>query len=187
MFKSYRHFAHYFYFYSLDYKTTLCDCFLSCELARLLGVISGQGIHQRRAEGIVRLQANLVELLPHLGGLFGREPLLDDGADKGGKLGLLPAGGVAQLDVHKVEALEGVLGDDAAKQVDAALRAGVALDGGALVDDLELAAVGRHLEVVGGHNGDDGEEGTSGFPAFRALHFMSLVVDAGGIFFSFGP
>lgn len=147
---------------------------LSRKLARLLGIVRSKGVHERRAEGVVRLQTDLVELLPDLGRLVGREALLDDGADKGGELGLLPALAVAQLDVHKVEALEGVLGLDAAEQVHAARGARVALDGGGRVDDLELGLVGRHLEVVRRHDGNDGEEGAGRLPALGALHMIRV-------------
>lgn len=70
--------------------------------------------------------------------------------------------------MDKVKALEGVLLLDAPEQVDAAVAAGVSLDGGALVDDLELVAVGGDGELVLGDDGDDGEEGALGLPALGA-------------------
>lgn len=56
--------------------------------------------------------------------------------------------------------------DDAAKEMDAAVFAGVALDGGGRIDDVQFLGVGGDAEFVGGDDTDDGEEGAGGLPAF---------------------
>ncbi len=81
---------------------------------------------------------------------------------------MLPALLVRALYVHEVEAVEGVLLLDASIQVHAAVAAGVALDGSALVDDGQLVAVRRHRDLVPGDDGDDGEESALRLPAFGA-------------------
>lgn len=81
--------------------------------------------------------------------------------------------------MHKVEALEGVVLLDAAEEVHAAVLAGVALDGGGLVDDGQLGPVGGHGELVAGHDGNHGEERAGGLPALGAAAGV-VVEDVGG-------
>lgn len=128
----------------------------------------GDGVHQRRRESIVRLETKVLELSADLVGLFGREALLNDGRNKGSELRLLPALVVGELDVDKVETLEGVLLLDAAEHVNTAVAASVSLDSSALVDDGELVGVGSNLELVAGDDSDDGEESTLRLPALGA-------------------
>jgi len=68
--------------------------------------------------------------------------------------------------------------DDAPEQVDAALLARVALDGGRRVDDAQFLRVGCHGEFVDWDDADDGEEGASRFPALGAAAGM-VVQDVG--------
>jgi hypothetical protein len=128
----------------------------------------GDGVHQRRGESIVRLEAKLLELGANLVGLVSGEALLDDGRDEGSELRLLPAVVVGELDVNEVETLEGVLLLDAAEHVNTAVAAGVSLDSSALVDDGELVTVGGNLKLIAGDDSDDGEESTLGLPALGA-------------------
>jgi hypothetical protein len=128
----------------------------------------GDGVHQRGRQGIVGLEAKVLELLSNLVGLVSREALLDDGRDKGGELRLLPALLIRELDVDKVETLEGVIVLNATEQVDTAVTAGVSLNSSALVNDGELVTVGSDLELVAGDDSDDGEESTLRLPALGA-------------------
>lgn len=128
----------------------------------------GDGVHQRGRQSIIGLEAKILELLSNLVGLIGREALLDDGRDKGGELRLLPALFIRELNVDKVETLEGVIVLNATKQVDTAVTAGVSLNSSALVNNSELVTVGSDLELVAGDDSDDGEESTLGLPALGA-------------------
>lgn len=128
----------------------------------------GDGVHQRGRQSIVGLEAKILELLSNLVGLVSREALLNDGRDKGGELRLLPTLVIRELDVDKVETLEGVIVLNASEQVDTAVTAGVSLDSSALVDNSELVTVGSDLDLVTGNDSDDGEESTLGLPALGA-------------------
>lgn len=99
------------------------------KLSALLSCICCHQIHQYRAQHIIRLQSNALELLPDLIDPLGVESLLDNAAHKRRKLRLLPPLGVAQLRVHKVEALEWMVRYNTAVQMDTALFASIALDG----------------------------------------------------------
>lgn len=134
----------------------------------LLSVVGGEEIHQRRGEGVVGVEPDGLELGADLVHLVGVEALLDDGGDEAGELGLLVAAAGEELGVDEVEAAEGVGLLDAAEEVDAAVTAGVALDDGGGVDDLELVLVGGHGDVLAGEDADDGEEGAGGLPALGA-------------------
>lgn len=128
----------------------------------------GDGVHQRGRQSIIGLEAKILELLSNLVGLVGREALLDDGGDKGGELRLLPTLLIRELNVDKVETLEGVIVLNATKQVDTAVTAGVSLNSSALINNSELVTVGSDLELVAGDDSDDGEESTLGLPALGA-------------------
>jgi len=91
--------------------------------------VSGDEIHQRWAKYIICLQALLPELLAYGVHLLRIETLLDDAADEGGELRLLPSLLVTEFNVNEVQALEWMVDDDATEEVDAALLAGIALDG----------------------------------------------------------
>lgn len=64
---------------------------------------------------------------------------------------------------------------DASEQAGAARATGVSVDGGRGVGDVEFFRVGCDGEVGGGDDGNDGEEGAVGLPAFGAA--ASVVVD----------
>lgn len=70
--------------------------------------------------------------------------------------------------MDKVQTLEGVILLNATEQVNSAVLASIALDGGFLVDYGELGGVGGHGDGVTGNNADDGEEGALGLPALGA-------------------
>ena len=70
--------------------------------------------------------------------------------------------------MHKIQAFEGVISDNAAVHVDAALFACVALDGCGRVDDVDFVGVGRHVDLVCGEDANNGEERTGWLPALRA-------------------
>ena len=128
----------------------------------------GDGVHQRGRQSIIGLEAKILELLSNLVGLVGREALLDDGGDKGGELRLLPTLLIRELNVDKVETLEGVIVLNATEQVNTTVTAGVSLNSSALVNNSELVTVGSDLELVAGDDSDDGEESTLGLPALGA-------------------
>ena len=58
--------------------------------------------------------------------------------------------------------------DDATEEMDAAFLAGIALDGGRFVDDVEFIAVGSYRDGILGDHANDREESAFGLPAFRA-------------------
>jgi len=128
----------------------------------------GDGVHQRGRQSIVGLEAKILELSSDLVGLVSGEALLNDGRDKGGELRLLPALVIRELDVDKVETLEGVIILNAAEEMNAAVTAGVSLNSSALVNDSELVTVGSDLDLIAGNDSDDGEESTLGLPALGA-------------------
>src|SRR6185437_6088478 len=98
---------------------------------------------------------------------------LDDRGDEGGEFRRRPTAILRELGVDEVEAVEGVRRVlDAAVHVDAALLAGVTLDGGGGVDHLELAGVRRDGELVAPDDRDLREQGAGRFPAFRAAADM---------------
>lgn len=70
--------------------------------------------------------------------------------------------------MDKVQTLEGVVLLNATEKVDAAVLAGIAQDGGLLVDDGKLGLVGGHGDGVPGHHSDHGEKGALGLPALGA-------------------
>lgn len=70
--------------------------------------------------------------------------------------------------MNEIQALESMIFDDAAVQVYATLLASIALDCGIWVDDGEFVGVGYDFDVVDGHDADDREESSVGFPAFGA-------------------
>jgi hypothetical protein len=132
---------------------------------RLLRCIRRYSIHEGRRQHIVGLQPHRPELGAHVIHPLRVEPLLDDGRHKRRELGFLPALVFRQLDVDEIQSLERVVLLDATEQVHAALLARMSLDHGALVDDLELVAVGGHGHFVLGDHSDDGEEGAGRLPA----------------------
>ena len=70
--------------------------------------------------------------------------------------------------MNKIQPLERMIFDNPAVQVYATLLASIALDCGIGVDDGEFVGVGYDFDIVDGHDTDDGEEGSVGFPAFGA-------------------
>lgn len=70
--------------------------------------------------------------------------------------------------MDEVQTLEGVILLNATEQVNSAILASIALNGGFLVDDSELGGVGGHGDGVTGNNADNGEEGALRLPALRA-------------------
>lgn len=92
------------------------------------------------------------------------------------ELRLLPALVIGQFGVHERQALEGMVLLDGPVHVHTTVLAGVAEDGGILVDDGQLIAVLGDFDLVIWDNGDDGEEGTSWLPALGAAASM-LVQD----------
>src|SRR5438132_1395330 len=81
----------------------------------------------------------------------------------------LPAALLRQLDMEEVEAEEGMsLVLDAPVHVHTAPGAGVALDGGLLVHDLELLVVRGHADLVPSGYADQREQRAFGLPALGA-------------------
>lgn len=100
--------------------------------------------------------------------------MLNGTAHKGGKLGLLPTFVVAQLDMDKVQTVEGVLNFNSSKHVHTAILAGVTLNNCFLVDDVQLVGAGGNGEGRAGYHGYDAEDCARGFPALGAA--ASVVV-----------
>jgi hypothetical protein len=77
--------------------------------------------------------------------------------------------------MEEVEAVQGMARVvDAAVHMHAAGLAGVALDGGVGIDDLELVAVGRDRKVVARRDRHDGEQRAFGLPALGAAACMVM-------------
>lgn len=126
-------------------------------------------IHQPRTQNIIANQPFLLKLPPHIAhALRLHKPSLDHTRRERRELRLLPAPVLAQLDVHEIQAFERVVDLDAAEQVHAALLARVALDGGVLVDDGQLVAVGDDGDLVARQYADEREDGAAGLPALGA-------------------
>lgn len=140
---------------------------VSRQLPILLAGVSSNKIHQRRGQGIVSLQAERLELRANFVHSVRVEALLNDRGHETSELRLLPSLLIGKLGVDKVQSLEGVVNLNAAEQMSAAFLAGVALNGGCLVENLELVCVGSHGEVLLGDYTNDGEESTGGLPALR--------------------
>lgn len=138
------------------------------QLPRLLSSVSSDEIHKGRRQCIVCLQPHRLELAADLAHTVRVEALLDDRGNEGSKLRLLPALLVGQLDVNEVETLKWMVDLDATEQVHSTLLASVSLDGGALVDDLELFWVSSHSDLLLRNDSDNREERSFGFPALRA-------------------
>lgn len=128
-------------------------------------------VHQRRSKAIVRLQPLVLKQCSNIAHLVRIIALLDDGADKSGKLWLLPSARVAQFRVHKVEALERMVVLNSAIHVHATVFASLcrsrryqydssmtggndrrgpymALNSGLLIDNLKFVFVGGDLQFV---------------------------------------
>jgi hypothetical protein len=128
--------------------------------------VSGNHVHQIRAQTIITLQPLLLELTSNIAHLLRIKALLNNAAHKRRKLRLLPPVlRITKLAVHEIQPLERMIDLDAAKHVHAAVLARVALDHGRRVDDSELVGVGRDAELLSGNDADDGEERAVGFPA----------------------
>ena len=148
------------------YQSTNPCLQLRRQLPTLLRSMRRDQIHQHRTQNIICRQPLLLELLSHSIDLVRLEALLDDTAHERRELRLLPSLGVAQFGVDEVQALEGVLVVNATEQMNAALLAGVTLDGRAWVEDVELVAVGGDLYCIYRDDADDREECALRFPAF---------------------
>jgi hypothetical protein len=87
--------------------------------------------------------------------------------------------------VYKVQPFERMVGHDAAKEMDAAVFACVALDGGGGVDNVQFVGVGGDGELVGGDYANDREEGAGRFPALGAAAGVVVCDVAGQCDFDF--
>jgi hypothetical protein len=117
--------------------------------------MGGNKVHQSRREAVVRLEMQLFE--PRADGrhLIGRRPRLDDRGHKRGELGGRPAALLRKLSVDEIEPIERMLRVlDAAVHMRTTTGAGVSLNGGIGVPDLELVGVLGDTEFVARHNGD---------------------------------
>lgn len=128
----------------------------------------GEGLHEWRAQGIVGFQPERLELGADLIQLVLGEAVLRNGGHESRELGLLPSLLAAQLGVDKVESLEGVVLLDASVHMCPAVFACVTQNGGFLIDNLELVAVGSHRDLVDGDDGDEREQSSLGLPACAA-------------------
>lgn len=138
------------------------------KLSILLSGPCGDGVHERRRQCVVSLEAGGLKLASDVIDTGGIEALLDDRRNKCGELGLLPALLVRELDVDEVKTMEWVLVLNATEQVDAAVLAGVTLDDGRGVDNLELVTIGCDLKLVPRDNSYNREQRSGRFPALRA-------------------
>ena len=141
---------------------------LGRQLSRLLCRISCDEIHQGWRQNIVRLQPHILQLRANVVHVLGIMARLDDGGNKRGELWFLPSFLVGQFGVDEIKALERVGVDDTTEHVHAAFLAGVALDRGRFVDDLQLLAVRGDLDVVLGYHSHHREEGAFWSPTLAA-------------------
>src|SRR5215469_11676863 len=131
--------------------------------------VRGHRVHQRRRETVIGLEAELLQASAHLTHPRGREPGLDDGRDERGEVRRRPALLAEELRMHEVEPVERViLVLDPAVHVHAAARAGVALDRGVGVDDLQLLRARGHGDLVARQHRHQREERPLRLPALAA-------------------
>src|SRR5207342_3828956 len=98
-----------------------------------------------------------------------RAAAFDDRGHERGETRFFPAALWRQFGMDEVEAMERVvLVFDAAVHVYATALAGVALDGGRVIDGAELLFVSGDADLVARHHADDRERGALGLPAFGA-------------------
>ena len=77
--------------------------------------------------------------------------------------------------MNEVEAMEGMLGVlDPAIHVNTAIPAGMALNGGGAIHDLELVTIRRNAHAVAAHDRDLREQCAVGLPALRATANMVM-------------
>lgn len=107
---------------------------------QLLRRVRRKEVHQCRTQTVIGLQAQLLQLLPHVSHLLWIEALLDNTADERRELWLLPATFVCELDVHEVQTLERMILRDSAKHVHAAAFTCPSLDNRLRVHDMKLGA-----------------------------------------------
>src|SRR4029077_13621177 len=126
-------------------------------------------IHERRREAVVGLKAEFLEARtdgPHLVGLGAG---LDDRGHEGGEPRLFPTLLLGEFGVEEIKAVKRMrLVLDAAVHVHAAAAAGVALNGGFLIDDLQLVAIRGHADVVAAADADYREPRPLRLSAFGA-------------------
>lgn len=126
-------------------------------------------IHQARTQRIISAQPQSLQLPSDLIRLLrSHQPLLNHRTHKRRKLDFLPPFLVAQLDMHKVQAVEGMLGFNASVHVHTTVLARVALDHGVLVDNAEFGFAGGDGERRARDDAYDAEDCTGRFPALGA-------------------
>src|SRR6266851_2702066 len=131
--------------------------------------MSRNGVHQWRRQAIIGLESEFLQTPPYAVHLFRLHAGLDDGRHERREPWRCPTAFLEQFGVDEVQAVEWMARVlDAAVHVRAAALAGVALDHRGRIGDLELVAVFEHGHVLPWHDGDDGEGGTLGLPAFGA-------------------
>ena len=124
-------------------------------------------------KAVIRLQAKFLQPAANAGHAVGTDAGFDDRRYERGELRRGPAGFLEQLGMHEVEPVERMLGVfDPPVHVHPATLAGIALDGGARIDDGEFVAVLGHRQVGARHHGDDGECRAGRLPALRAAAGM---------------
>src|SRR5207237_5063192 len=123
-----------------------------------LGRMGRDEIQERRRQAVVGLQLQLLQSCTDLTHASRWESRLDDRGDERAEPWGLPAALLRQLDMEEVEAEEGVsLVLDASVHVHTATGAGVALDGGLLVHDIELLVVRGQADLVSSGYADQRE------------------------------
>jgi hypothetical protein len=117
--------------------------------------MGGDRIHKGRREAVIGLQIQLPQPPTDAIHLIRRSAGFDDRGDESGELGCRPAGFAGEFGVNEVEAMEGMLGVlDPAIHVNTAIPAGMALNGGGAIHDLELVTIRRNAHVVASHDRD---------------------------------
>jgi len=141
--------------------------------ALCLGDVCGDRVHQGRRQAVVGLDAQLSQPGSDGAHLIGLGARFDGRGHEGGKFGTGPALVVGAFGMDEIEAVERVATVlDAAIHMDAAVLAGVPLNGRRRVDDRQLLCVRGDTEVVPRHYRDLGEQGALGFPALGATAEM---------------
>jgi len=119
---------------------------------------------------VVRLQGQSLQAATDAVHLFRPcAAAFDDRRHECGEARFFPALLFGQFNVNEIQAVEGMgLVLDAAKHVDTAVLARVALDGRSRIDNRQLVGVRRDRNGIAGNDTDHGEDGAFRLPALGA-------------------
>jgi hypothetical protein len=131
------------------------------------------GVHQRRRQGIVRLEPEFSDPGSDRAHSSRVDSRLDHGGYEGGEFRRRPTGFPRQFGVDEIESIERmVLVLDPAVHVDAAFSASVTVNGLRGVDDVKLISILDNGDVCARHNGYCRKKSAFRLPAPRATTDM---------------